>query len=90
MCPDCSWGLVASSPTFCRNCMSESASLRGAAISLTLRFMALEPHPCPEIIYWAADSKQLVIAQPDRVCFDKLAPAEYIACKRDTTSSLQA
>jgi hypothetical protein len=29
--------------------------------------MALDPHPCPEIIYWAADSKQLVIAQPDRV-----------------------
>lgn len=30
-------------------------------------FMALDPHPCPEVIYWAADSKQLVVAQPERV-----------------------
>ncbi|RSH83817.1 hypothetical protein EHS25_005432 [Saitozyma podzolica] len=30
-------------------------------------FLALEPHPCPDVIYWAADSKQLVIAQPDRL-----------------------
>ena len=29
--------------------------------------MALDPHPCPDVIYWAADSKQLVIAQPERV-----------------------
>lgn len=31
-------------------------------------FLALDPHPCPEVIYWAVDSKQLVIAQPERVC----------------------
>ncbi|CAD6585258.1 MAG: hypothetical protein TREMPRED_004084, partial [Tremellales sp. Tagirdzhanova-0007] len=31
------------------------------------RFLALDPHPCPEVIYWAADSRQLVIAQPNRL-----------------------
>ncbi|KAK8846874.1 hypothetical protein IAR55_005964 [Kwoniella newhampshirensis] len=30
-------------------------------------FLNLDPHPCPNIIYWAADSFQLVIAQPDRL-----------------------
>ncbi|ORY27733.1 hypothetical protein BCR39DRAFT_599265 [Naematelia encephala] len=30
-------------------------------------FLSLDPHPCPEVIYWASDSRQLVIAQPDRV-----------------------
>ncbi|WWD22186.1 hypothetical protein CI109_106677 [Kwoniella shandongensis] len=30
-------------------------------------FLNLNPHPCPDIIYWAADSRQLVIAQPDRL-----------------------
>ncbi|WWD00386.1 hypothetical protein V866_007298 [Kwoniella sp. B9012] len=30
-------------------------------------FLSLDPHPCPDIIYWASDSKQLVIAQPDRL-----------------------
>ncbi|WVF69852.1 hypothetical protein IAT40_004633 [Kwoniella sp. CBS 6097] len=30
-------------------------------------FLALDPHPCPEIMYWASDSRQLVIAQPDRL-----------------------
>ncbi|OCF37476.1 hypothetical protein I316_00600 [Kwoniella heveanensis BCC8398] len=30
-------------------------------------FLALDPHPCPEVIYWAADSRQLVIAQPERL-----------------------
>ena len=36
---------------------------------LTNSFLALDPHPCPEVIYWASDSKQLVIAQPDRVSY---------------------
>ncbi|WVW78650.1 hypothetical protein I302_100610 [Kwoniella bestiolae CBS 10118] len=35
-------------------------------------FLSLEPHPCPEIIYWASDSKQLVIAQPDRLAKEVL------------------
>ncbi|EIW68827.1 hypothetical protein TREMEDRAFT_63292 [Tremella mesenterica DSM 1558] len=30
-------------------------------------FLSLEPHPCPDVIYWASDSKQLVIANPDRL-----------------------
>ncbi|KAI9635380.1 HSF-type DNA-binding-domain-containing protein [Dioszegia hungarica] len=30
-------------------------------------FLALDPHPCPDVIYWAADSKQLVIARPDEL-----------------------
>ncbi|WVQ75711.1 hypothetical protein IAR50_005341 [Cryptococcus sp. DSM 104548] len=30
-------------------------------------FLALSPHPCPEIIYWASDSKQLVLAHPERL-----------------------
>ncbi|WVQ97903.1 hypothetical protein IAU59_005020 [Kwoniella sp. CBS 9459] len=30
-------------------------------------FLAIDPHPCPEVIYWASDSKQLVIAQPGRL-----------------------
>ena len=57
-----------------------------------IRFMALEPHPCPEIIYWAADSKQLVIAQPERVCDFLLLVNEpdYLACERDPPSSFQA
>jgi hypothetical protein len=52
--------------------------------------MALDPHPCPEIIYWAADSKQLVIAQPDRVCLASQQLANGIARQRDLTPSLQA
>jgi hypothetical protein len=52
--------------------------------------MALDPHPCPEIIYWAADSKQLVIAQPDRVCLVKWVYADGIAGKRNPTPSVQA
>ncbi|WWD07869.1 hypothetical protein V865_005976 [Kwoniella europaea PYCC6329] len=35
-------------------------------------FLSLEPHPCPDIIYWASDSKQLVIAQPDRLAKEVL------------------
>ncbi|WVN87421.1 uncharacterized protein L203_102601 [Cryptococcus depauperatus CBS 7841] len=30
-------------------------------------FLSLNPHPCPDVIYWASDSKQLVIAQPDKL-----------------------
>ncbi|KAL7419400.1 hypothetical protein Q5752_006238 [Cryptotrichosporon argae] len=35
-------------------------------------FINLDPHPCPEIIYWATDSRQLVIAQPDRLAKEVL------------------
>jgi hypothetical protein len=54
--------------------------------------MALEPHPCPEMIYWAADSKQLVIAQPDRVCLSVALAieADGSACKGDSAASVQA
>jgi len=66
--PDCLSGLVASSRTFYRSYTSESPRSIAFDDMLIGRFMALDPHPSPEIIYWAADSKQLVIAQPDRVC----------------------
>ena len=45
----------------------ESDSSGRPCLTDVLSFMALEPHPCPDVIYWAADSKQLVIAQPERV-----------------------
>ncbi|WRT64940.1 uncharacterized protein IL334_001880 [Kwoniella shivajii] len=35
-------------------------------------FLSLDPHPCPDIIYWASDSKQLVIAQPDKLAKEVL------------------
>ncbi|WWC87115.1 uncharacterized protein L201_002001 [Kwoniella dendrophila CBS 6074] len=35
-------------------------------------FLSLEPHPCPEIMYWATDSRQLVIAQPDKLAKEVL------------------
>ncbi|ODN79253.1 hypothetical protein L202_03268 [Cryptococcus amylolentus CBS 6039] len=35
-------------------------------------FLALSPHPCPEVIYWASDSRQLVIAHPDRLAKEVL------------------
>ncbi|WVR04497.1 hypothetical protein IAU60_001501 [Kwoniella sp. DSM 27419] len=35
-------------------------------------FLALDPHPFPDVIYWASDSKQLVIAQPDRLAKEVL------------------
>ncbi|KAK4684838.1 hypothetical protein P7C73_g5324, partial [Tremellales sp. Uapishka_1] len=38
----------------------------------TSRFLAMDPHPCPEIMYWANDSRQLVIAQPDRLAKEVL------------------
>jgi hypothetical protein len=36
-------------------------------VGLQYSFLALHPHPYPDVIYWAADSKQLVIARPDKV-----------------------
>ncbi len=42
-------------------------SLNSACFDPFHSFLALEPHPCPEVMYWASDQRQLVIAQPDRV-----------------------
>lgn len=58
---------AASNQTFSRSSTSEYLLDQVLRNSLINSFMALDPHPCPDIIYWAADSKQLVIAQPDRV-----------------------
>lgn len=44
-----------------------SSSTSPSELKVIDSFLTLDPHPCPEIIYWAADSRQLVIAQPDRV-----------------------
>ena len=30
-------------------------------------FLALDPHPYADTLYWATDGRQLVIAQPDKV-----------------------
>ncbi|WWC59431.1 uncharacterized protein I303_101987 [Kwoniella dejecticola CBS 10117] len=35
-------------------------------------FLSLDPHPCPESMYWASDSKQLVIAQPEKLAKEVL------------------
>ncbi|WWC67764.1 uncharacterized protein I206_101676 [Kwoniella pini CBS 10737] len=35
-------------------------------------FLSLDPHPYPDIMYWGSDSKQLVIAQPDKLAEEVL------------------
>jgi len=85
---------AASNQTFSRSSTSEYLLDQVLRNSLINSFMALDPHPCPDIIYWAADSKQLVIAQPDRV--RSYPPSDHwvleltcIARQGDLTASVQ-
>lgn len=54
-------------PNFIQKLYECVVTTLGAQIRTNVSFLALDPHPYANTLYWATDGRQLVIAQPDKV-----------------------